>query len=93
MPLASQQYEVLRVQIPAVQFQLICGSDNVEAWSKQSIWDAILCNVRVVVSTFQILFDAVSHAFVDLSSLSLIVIDEGRSTPRGKLSALHVPRG
>jgi len=74
--LADQQHGVLQAQIAGLQSRLICGSDNVEAWSDQDIWDAALYNIRVVVSTFQILFDAVSHGFVRLDSLSLIVIDE-----------------
>ncbi|KAK3371219.1 hypothetical protein B0T24DRAFT_628118 [Lasiosphaeria ovina] len=79
VPLACQQFEVIQAHIPAAQCRFICGSDNVEAWSEEHVWDAVLHNVRVVVSTFQILFDAVSHAFVRLSSLSLIVIDEAHN--------------
>ena len=79
MPLASQQHDVLRAQISGLQSRLICGADNVEAWSDQAIWDEILQNIRVVVSTYQILFDAVSHGFVRLSTLSLIVIDEAHN--------------
>jgi hypothetical protein len=76
--LADQQFEVIRAQIPGVQSKLIRGSDNVDAWStKPGVWDAVLLNTRIVVSTYQILFDAVSHALVPLSSLGLIVIDEG----------------
>ncbi|KAK3683654.1 hypothetical protein B0T22DRAFT_255922 [Podospora appendiculata] len=79
VPLASQQFEVLRAQIPGVQSRLICGSDGVEAWSEQKIWDDVLSNVRIVVSTPQILLDAVNHAFVRLDSLSLIVFDEAHN--------------
>ena len=43
----------------------------------QSLWDAVLQNVKVVVSTYQILLDALSHAFVRMESISLIVFDEG----------------
>ncbi|KAK1754599.1 dicer-like protein 2 [Echria macrotheca] len=76
VPLAGQQHDVLRAQIAGIQSRLIRGSDNVEAWSDHATWNEILHNVRVVVSTFQILFDAVSHGFVRLDSLSLIVVDE-----------------
>jgi hypothetical protein len=76
--LAEQQFEAIRVQTPEVQSRLIRGSDNVAAWStKPGVWDAVLLNTRIVVSTYQILFDAVSHALVPLSALGLIVIDEG----------------
>jgi hypothetical protein len=76
--LAEQQFEVIRAQIPSVQSRLIRGADNVDAWStRPGVWDAVLRNTRIVVSTYQILFDAVAHALVPLSALGLIVIDEG----------------
>lgn len=73
-----QQFEVIRAQIPAVQSKFICGADDVDTWSsKPGVWDEVLLNTRVVVSTYRILFDAVSHAFVPLKTLGLLVIDEG----------------
>ena len=75
--LAEQQYQVIQGEIPGVQCRLISGADSVEAWSDQQTWDAILSNIRVVVSTYQILPDAVTNGFVRLDSLGLIVIDEG----------------
>lgn len=75
--LCSQQFEVLKTQIPEVQIKFLSGDDNVDSWSDQQTWDAVLLNVRVVVSTYQILLDAMSHAFVPMSRLSLIVFDEG----------------
>jgi ERCC4-related helicase len=82
VPLASQQHDVLSAQITGLQSKLICGADNVEAWRDQNTWNDILRNIRVVVSTYQILFDAVSHGFVRLSSLCLIVIDEAHNCVR-----------
>jgi hypothetical protein len=49
--------------------------------TEQSLWDAVLDNVKVVVSTYQILLDALSHAFVRMESLALIVFDEGEPLP------------
>jgi ERCC4-related helicase len=80
VPLAAQQAEVLQQHISSVQLRLITGADNVDSWSEQRVWDDILLNIRIVVSTYQILFDAISHGFVRLDSLSLIVLDEGSST-------------
>ncbi|KAJ0328105.1 hypothetical protein COL5a_005309 [Colletotrichum fioriniae] len=70
-------FEVLKTQIPEVQIKFLSGDDNVDSWSDQQVWDAVLLNVRIVVSTYQILLDAMSHAFVPISRLSLIVFDEG----------------
>jgi len=72
-----QQHNVIKQQTPGVVSRIITGSDNVEAWSNTIVWGRILQNVRLVVSTYQILFDAATHGFVPLSSLSLVVIDEG----------------
>lgn len=79
VPLATQQHKVLQAQIVGLQSRLICGSDNVEAWSTTQIWADFLRSIRVVVSTYQILFDAVLHGFVRLDSLSLLVIDEAHN--------------
>lgn len=58
--------------------KLLSGSDNVDSWSSEAIWTEFLLNVKIVVSTYQILYDALSHAFVKLDSLALIVFDEGK---------------
>ncbi|KAK1481398.1 RNase3 domain-containing protein [Colletotrichum cuscutae] len=90
--LCSQQFEVLKTQIPEVQIKFLSGDDNVDSWSDQQTWDAVLLNVRVVVSTYQILLDALSHAFVPMSRLSLIVFDEAHNcigkSPGSKIMSL-----
>ena len=48
-----------------------------DRWSDQGIWDGVLKNVRVVVSTHQVLYDALAHGFVRLKGLALLVFDEG----------------
>jgi ERCC4-related helicase len=80
--LCEQQYNVLRSQITSVPVKFLCGADGVDNWSEQSVWDGVLYNVRVVVSTYQVLFDAMMHDFVRLDSLALIVFDEGTHSPR-----------
>ncbi|KAI0479234.1 dicer-like protein 2 [Xylariaceae sp. FL0804] len=74
--LCEQQFRVLETQIPAAQIKFLSGADNVDTWSEQHIWDDYLKDVRIVVSTYQILLDAITHAFVSLEHLSLIVFDE-----------------
>ena len=46
-------------------------------WTKLRIWNNLLRNVRVVISTHQILCDAISHAFVRLYRLTILIFDEG----------------
>ncbi|OBT88022.1 hypothetical protein VE02_02895 [Pseudogymnoascus sp. 03VT05] len=74
--LCEQQCTTLRTNIPYVQTRLLVGSDNVDRWSEQRIWDAVLENVRIVVSTHGVLSDALSHGFVRIEELALLVFDE-----------------
>lgn len=68
---------MIKSQIPVAQTRLLLGADNIDAWSDQETWDAILLDTRIVVSTPQILYDALTHAFVTMQRLSLLVFDEG----------------
>lgn len=56
--------------------KLLTGNDQVDTWSADT-WDTILDGVRVVVSTYQVLLDALCHAFISIDRLSLIIFDEG----------------
>jgi uncharacterized membrane protein YagU involved in acid resistance len=46
-------------------------------WSESRVWNAALDGVQVVVSTHAILLDALTHGFVKMTSLALLVFDEG----------------
>lgn len=67
---------------------MLSGRDNVEHWTEQSVWDVILHNVRVVLSTHQVLYDALSHGFVKMDGLSLLIFDEGCSALWGVIEKL-----
>jgi ERCC4-related helicase len=74
--LAQQQHKYLGDQLPAYQSRLICGSDNVEHWSTPAIWNTVLRDVRIVVSTSRILLDALVHGFTRMARIALLVFDE-----------------
>lgn len=76
--LCFQQYEVLTDHAPNVKTRVLTGLDNVDRWTEQSIWDKVLQDVRIVVSTHAVLSDALNHGFVRMSQLALLVFDEGR---------------
>lgn len=77
--LATQQHAFISDQLPAFQTTLLSGADGVEHWSTQAIWDSILLNIRIVVSTPQVLLDARSRGFVQFSRIALLIFDEGTS--------------
>ncbi|KAH7075677.1 dicer-like protein 2, partial [Paraphoma chrysanthemicola] len=74
--LCEQQYEVFKSNLPGYGMQILSGGDGVDHWTDQSVWDAVLLNVRIVLSTHQVLLDALTHAFVKMSQLALLVFDE-----------------
>ncbi|KAI5282253.1 Dicer-like protein 2 [Ascosphaera aggregata] len=84
--LAQQQHAGISKQLAQYQSRLLTGADNIELWSTQAIWDAALMNIRIVVSTPQILLDALSNAFVKMQRLSLIVFDEAHMAMKAAVS-------
>ncbi|KAJ5291466.1 ATP-dependent helicase dcl2 [Penicillium angulare] len=48
-------------------------------WETQEIWDLALRGVKVVFSTYAVLADAMTHGFIPLARLNLIVFDEAHS--------------
>ncbi|KAI9883737.1 MAG: hypothetical protein M1823_004494 [Watsoniomyces obsoletus] len=82
LALCEQQYGVLCLHIPSVQTRFLRG-EEVELWTEQSIWDAVLKNIRIVVSTPKVLLDGLTHAFVRLASIALLVVDEAHHCTKG----------
>jgi ERCC4-related helicase len=75
--LCEQQYEVFKSNLPGYGIQLLSGKDNVDHWTEQLVWDVVLNNVKIVLSTHQVLLDALTHAFVKMDRLALLIFDEG----------------
>ncbi|KAJ5553758.1 hypothetical protein N7494_003136 [Penicillium frequentans] len=74
--LCSQQLEYLSQYMPAVSMRMLTGDDEVDCWSNQDLWDTALRSMKVVFSTHAVLADALTHGFVSLRRLALIVFDE-----------------
>lgn len=88
MTLCEQQSKVFETNLPAYGSIVLSGEDNVDHWSDQAVWDAVFSNVRVVISTHQVLLDALTHAFLKLSRLALLIFDEGTEI-RSAFKKLH----
>ncbi|CAG9980555.1 unnamed protein product [Clonostachys byssicola] len=76
--LCGQQCDIIRLRFPSYPTKMLTSQDNVDAWSPK-IWKRVLKSFRVVVSTPQILYDALSHSYLDISRLSLIIFDEAHN--------------
>ncbi|KAL6400813.1 Dicer-like protein 2 [Ilyonectria robusta] len=79
--LCEQQCEVIRLQNSAAPIKVLTGNQGLDSWSRDT-WDTILDGTRIVVSTFQVLLDALTHAFVNMDMLALLVIDEAHNCVR-----------
>lgn len=79
MALCEQQYTQISSQLPTARLRFLSGADKVQFWSEQRIWDAVLKDIQIVVSTHQVLLDALTHGFVHMPDISLLVFDEGKS--------------
>ncbi|CAI7616954.1 unnamed protein product [Penicillium glandicola] len=91
--LSLQQHEVITSQILSVKTKVLTGLDNVDRWTEQGVWDKVLKDVRVVVSTYAVLADALGHGFVRMSRLALLIFDEAhhctRNHPANKIMQNH----
>ncbi|KAK4540651.1 hypothetical protein LTR36_008982 [Oleoguttula mirabilis] len=74
--LSEQQHSAIQPYLSAYQVLMLTGKDGVDKWTDQKLWDATLSNVRVVVGTPAVLADALTHGFVRMSRLALLVFDE-----------------
>lgn len=61
----------------SVPVGLITGDAAPDQWKDASLWSRVLKSNRIIVSTPQILLDALSHSYVSLEThISLLVFDE-----------------
>ncbi|KAF2403577.1 P-loop containing nucleoside triphosphate hydrolase protein [Trichodelitschia bisporula] len=77
--LCMQQFSVFEKHLPAYKSRVLTGHDNIDRWTDQIQWDAVLQDIRVVVSTYGLLHEALGHGFVQMSSLELIIYDEAHN--------------
>ena len=74
--LVEQQRDVIATQIP-VAVGLVSGTSDPHQWKDPSLWRKILDSHRVMVTTPQVLLDALRHGYIDLGAdISLLIFDE-----------------
>ncbi|KAH9825776.1 putative helicase family Dicer subfamily protein [Teratosphaeria destructans] len=74
--LSNQQYQIVQQHLAAFRIITLTGADGVDKWTDQRLWDAALLGVDVVVGTPAVLADALTHGFVRMDRLSLLIFDE-----------------
>ncbi|KAH0026831.1 P-loop containing nucleoside triphosphate hydrolase protein, partial [Aureobasidium melanogenum] len=74
--LCHQHNRSITTNLPAYQTRLLTSEDGVDRWTDQTVWDGVLKDMKVIVSTYGVLYDALCHGFVAMRRLSLCVFDE-----------------
>lgn len=89
--LCGQQFNKISLQVTWAKIRLLTSNENVYTWNTAE-WSQALEDVRVVVSTYQVLLDALSNAFISMHNLTLIIFDEGESKklPVALSSLIHL---
>ncbi|KAJ8115781.1 hypothetical protein OPT61_g2638 [Boeremia exigua] len=95
--LCEQQSKVFEHHLPSYNILMLSGQDDVDHWTEQRVWDSVLYNVRIVLSTHQVLYDALAHAFVRMDELALLIFDEAHhctlNHPANRImSSFYIPR-
>ncbi|KAH0578155.1 hypothetical protein H2248_004119 [Termitomyces sp. 'cryptogamus'] len=74
--LCEQQRNVIQGAIPG-PVGIISGSQEPDQWKNAALWQTALRNNRVLVTTPQVLLDALRHSYVSLGrDISLLIFDE-----------------
>lgn len=81
--LCQQQYEVLKNILPC-GVDYISGGKEPDKWTNPLLWKNIVSVNQVIVSTHQVLLDALRHAYLNLGlDIGLLIFDEAHHALRG----------
>lgn len=75
VPLVNQQKNVIEMMCPVDGVGAYSSEDGVDYWKKAD-WDSELARNQVIVMTSQILSDMLTHAYIRIEDINLIIFDE-----------------
>lgn len=74
--LCDQQKHIIKTCIPVPVAQ-VNGQLQPDQWKDRKMWRSVVDSHRIVVSTPQVLLDALRHGYLNLANdISLLVFDE-----------------
>ena len=74
--LAQQQQRVIKRGVP-VTVGLISGVDEPDQWKNHELWRSVLTDYRIIVSTPDVLLNALRHGYLHLGrNIGFLVFDE-----------------
>ncbi|KAJ2950975.1 hypothetical protein O0L34_g5352 [Tuta absoluta] len=75
IPLVTQQKKVIQKMCAVKSVAGYSGEDGVDYWDKNK-WDAELSEHEVIVMTSQILADMLTHSYIRIHDINLLIFDE-----------------
>lgn len=75
MALIEQQHKVISDHIP-VSVGQVTGASEPDQWKDAKVWRKLIDSHRILVTTPQILLDALHHGYMSLGEIGLLVFDE-----------------
>ncbi|KAA1474785.1 P-loop containing nucleoside triphosphate hydrolase protein [Dentipellis sp. KUC8613] len=74
--LCHQQHEVIKSHLP-VSVGMISGANEPDQWKDQQLWVRVLRDHKIIVSTHDVLLNALRHGYISMGrSINLIIFDE-----------------
>lgn len=74
--LAQQQQRVIKRGVP-VTVGIISGVDEPDQWKNHDLWHRVLTDYRIIVSTPDVLLNALRHGYIHLGrNIGFLVFDE-----------------
>ncbi|KAF2861052.1 dsRNA-specific nuclease [Piedraia hortae CBS 480.64] len=83
--LVYQQYAVLE-QNADYEIAKVCGGDGIDLWHR-SKWTALFKDHKVVVLTADIVHSCLSHGFIGINQINLLVFDEAHHAKKNHVFA------
>ncbi|KAB8071218.1 hypothetical protein BDV29DRAFT_197577 [Aspergillus leporis] len=74
--LCGQHMQTMTACFPPMWCRSFTSNDNVDHWGTKATWNVALSNVKIAISTYQVLYDVLVHGFVNMARLSLLIFDE-----------------
>ncbi|KAM3965010.1 LOW QUALITY PROTEIN: endoribonuclease Dcr-2-like [Aphomia sociella] len=75
VPLVIQQQKVIKQMCPVNGVGAYSSEDGVDYWDKRK-WDEELTKHQVIVMTCQIVLDMLTHGYIRIEDINLIIFDE-----------------
>lgn len=68
------------------QIARICGADNTDHWHREK-WTGLFSENKVIVCTAEILNQCLSHSYIGIKQINLLIFDEAHHAKKNHVYA------